>query len=199
MVHNREVPKMTAGRAALVELMHQYLSGLLDPVVSLLEVHKLMYLMQEVGEPLRLRYKQAYYGPFAENLAHVLKAVEGHLISGYADGGDTPDKPLKLVPGAYEEAKRFLERKQTTREHSERVSQLVRGFESPIGLELLATVHWIEKNEHVKSLSDLVKRTHAWSQRKSHFTPRQIKLAAQRLEDQGLGLLPSETLREIVA
>ena len=63
-----------------------------------------MYLMQEVGEPLKLRYKQAYYGPFAENLGHVLKAVEGHLISGYADGGDAPDKPLKLVPGAYDEA-----------------------------------------------------------------------------------------------
>ena len=29
MVHNREVPKMTAGRAALVELIHQYLGGLL--------------------------------------------------------------------------------------------------------------------------------------------------------------------------
>jgi O-acetyl-ADP-ribose deacetylase (regulator of RNase III) len=199
MVHNREVPKMTAGRAALVELMQQYLGGLLDPVVSLLEVHKLMYLMQEVGEPLKLRYKQAYYGPFAENLAHVLKAVEGHLISGYADGGDTPDKPLKLVPGAHEEAMQFLQKKETTRQRSAKVSELVEGFESPAGLELLTTVHWIEKNDRVKSLSDLVKRTHAWSERKSHFTPRQVKLAAQRLEKHGLGSLPSEALEEAVA
>lgn len=36
----REVPKMTAGRAALVALMHRYLGGLLDPFVTLLEVHK---------------------------------------------------------------------------------------------------------------------------------------------------------------
>ncbi len=36
-------PKMTAGRAALVGLMHRYLGGLLDPFVALLEVHKLMY------------------------------------------------------------------------------------------------------------------------------------------------------------
>ena len=42
MVHNRAVPKMTAGRAALVELMRHYLSGLLDPFVTLLEVHKLI-------------------------------------------------------------------------------------------------------------------------------------------------------------
>jgi O-acetyl-ADP-ribose deacetylase (regulator of RNase III) len=199
MVQNRDVPKMTAGRAALVELVHQYLSGLLDPVVSLLEVHKLMYLMQEMGEPLKLRYKPGYYGPFAENLGHVLRAVEGHLVSGYADGGDTPDKPLKLVPGAHEEAKEFLQKKKTTRQRSTKVSELVEGFESPAGLELLTTVHWIEKNERVKSLHDLVKRTHAWSERKSHFTPRQVKLAAQRLGKHGLGSLPSEALEEAVA
>jgi O-acetyl-ADP-ribose deacetylase (regulator of RNase III) len=197
-VHNREVPKMTAGRAALVELMHQYLSGLLDPVVSLLEVHKLMYLMQEVGEPLKLRYKRAYYGPFAENLGHVLRAVEGHLISGYADGGDVPDKPLKLVPGAHEEATRFLEKKEKTRQHSAKVSELVRGFESPAGLELLTTVHWIEKNDRVESLGDVVNRTRAWSERKSNFTPRQIKLAANRLEQHGLGSLSPEALEERV-
>jgi hypothetical protein len=55
MAHRREAPRMTAGRAALVELMHHYLSGLLDPFVTLLEVHKLMYFMQEAGEPLRLK------------------------------------------------------------------------------------------------------------------------------------------------
>ena len=33
------IPAMTAGRAALVELMHRYLAGLLDPFVTLLEVH----------------------------------------------------------------------------------------------------------------------------------------------------------------
>ena len=82
MVHVREVPKMTEGRAALVELMQRYLGGLLDPFITLLEVHKLMYFMQEAGEPLRLRYVKAPYGPYAENLRHVLRAVEGHLIAG---------------------------------------------------------------------------------------------------------------------
>lgn len=55
-------PKMTAGRAALIGLMRQYLGGLLDPFVTLLEVHKLMYFMQEAGEPLKLRYVKAPYG-----------------------------------------------------------------------------------------------------------------------------------------
>ena len=58
-----KAPKMTAGRAALLGLMSEYLRGLMDPFVTLLEVHKLMYFMQEAGEPLKLRYVQAPYGP----------------------------------------------------------------------------------------------------------------------------------------
>lgn len=71
-----KVPGMTEGRAALVGLMRRYLGGLLDPFVTLLEVHKLMYFMQEAGQPLRLRYVQAPYGPYAENLRHVLRESE---------------------------------------------------------------------------------------------------------------------------
>ena len=185
MVRNKEVPKMTPGRAALVELMHHYLGGLLDPFVTLLEVHKLMYFMQEAGEPLKLKFKKAAYGPYAENLGHVLKAIEGHLVSGYADGGDAPDKQLKLVPQAFEDARRFLEGNNSTREHFMRVTQLVEGFESPVGLELLATVHWVAKHESPTSINDLVKTTHAWNERKRLFTPRQIEVAAMALETQG--------------
>ncbi len=188
MVRNREVPKMTAGRAALVELIHRYLGGMLDPMVSLLEVHKLMYFLQEAGQPLRLNYVKAPYGPFAENLTHVLKAIEGHLISGYADGGDAPDKQLKLVPGAYEEATRFLADQRETRARFETVSKLVDGFESPFGLELLATVHWVAKHEAVHSRTELVERTHAWNERKRAFTPRQIELATKALEASDVGL-----------
>jgi O-acetyl-ADP-ribose deacetylase (regulator of RNase III) len=190
MVHNREVPKMTPGRAALVELMHRYLRGLLDPFVTLLEVHKLMYFLQEAGEPLKLRYAQAPFGPFAENLSHVLKAIEGHLVSGYADGGDTPDKQLKLVPHAIEDARRFLEGKEATREHFNRVAQLVEGYESPFGLELLATVHWVVKHESPRSIEDLVTATHAWNERKKQFTPRQIEIAAATLRTHGWITLP---------
>jgi O-acetyl-ADP-ribose deacetylase (regulator of RNase III) len=108
IARTRRVPKMTPGRAALVELIHRYLGGLLDPFVTLLEVHKLMYFMQEAGQPLKLRYSKASYGPYAENLRHVLHAIEGHLVSGYADGGDAPNKQIELVPGAVTEAQAFL-------------------------------------------------------------------------------------------
>lgn len=185
---------MTAEQATVVALMSRYLSGLLDPSVSLLEVHKLMYFMQEAGEPLRLKYQKAPYGPYAENLRHVLHAIEGHLVAGYADGGDAPDKQLKLVPGAIEDTTAFLQQHPETRARFDKVAALVEGFESPFGLELLSTVHWIIKNESVKSIDDVISHTYAWNERKRQFTPRQIALAmdvlsskswVERLETRG--------------
>ena len=181
MVCNRKVPKMTAGRAALVELMNRYLRGLLDPAVTLLEVHKLMYFMQEAGEPLQLKYQKAHYGPYAENLRHVLNAIEGHLVSGYADGGDSPDKPLQLVPGAVREASVFLQEYSETRDRFDKVASLVEGFESAFGLELLSTVHWILKNESSNTIDEVVRHMYNWSDRKRKFTPRQIALAVNVL------------------
>lgn len=186
MHHSRDVPNMTPGRAALVELMNRYVRGLLDPTITLLEVHKLMYFMQEAGEPLRLKYVQAPYGPYAENLRHVLHAIEGHLVAGYADGGDAPEKPLTLVPGAVEDASAFLKVNAETRTKFDRVGALVEGFETPFGLELLATVHWIAKHDDsVSSADDVVARTYAWNARKKQFTPRQIGIALNVLAAKG--------------
>lgn len=169
----------------LIMLMDRYLRGLLDPFVTLLEVHKLMYFMQEAGEPLRLNYKQAPYGPYAENLRHVLNAIEGHMVSGYADGGDAPDKPLKLVPGVVPEASAFLEQQSETLARFERVSALVEGFESTFGLELLSTVYWVLKHENPESVDDVVRQTYVWAERKRQFTPRQIGLAVEVLASRG--------------
>lgn len=180
------VPNMTPGRAALVELMNRYASGLLDPAISLLEVHKLMYFMQEAGESLRLKYVKAPYGPYAENLRHVLRTIEGHFVAGYADGGDAPDKPLTVVPGAVDDAREFLAANADTRARFDRVGALVEGFETPFGLELLATVHWVAKYETgVDTLKDVVAKTHGWNERKKHFSQRQIGIALDVLAEQG--------------
>ena len=172
-----EVPSMTTGRAALIGLMDRYIRGLLDPFITLLEVHKLMYFMQAAGEPLQLSYKKSLYGPYAENLRHVLNAIEGHLVSGYADGGDSPDKQLNLVPGALEDANEFLQKQEKTRERFERVSELVEGFESSFGLELLSTAHWVIHKEAAETLDEVVTQTYAWNDRKKQFSRRQIELA----------------------
>ncbi len=183
--HSKNVPNMTVGRAALVGLVDLYIRGLLDPFVTLLEVHKLMYFMQDAGEQLRLKYAKGPYGPYAENLRHVLNAIEGHLISGYADGGDAPNKVIELVPGALEEANVFLRGKADTQERFERVADLVQGFESPFGLELLSTIHWIASSESVTCVDDIVSHTYAWNDRKKQFSKRQIVLAIDVLSHKG--------------
>ena len=186
-VRNRDVPDMTPGRAALVALMDRYLQGLLDPFVSLLEVHKLMYFLQEAGEPLKLRYQKGPYGPYADNLRHVLNTIEGHLVSGFADGGEAPDKQLNLVPGALDDAHKMLAASQGTQDRLARVFDLVEGFESPFGLELLSTVHWITQQEGPKDLEDVVSKTYSWNTRKLRFSRRQIDLAANLLHQKGWG------------
>ncbi|WP_310538888.1 macro domain-containing protein [Phenylobacterium sp.] len=185
MTKSRDVPNMTAGRAALVVLMHRYLGGLLDPFVTLIELQKLMYFMQEAGQPLQLKYIKHHYGPYAENLRHVLTKIEGHLLSGYHDGGDAPTKQLELVPGAVKEAEDFLADDGPVRERFDRVGDLVEGFETPFGLELLATVHWVSTREQPTSPADLVNRVYAWNDRKQQFSSRQIEIAMQALKDKG--------------
>jgi O-acetyl-ADP-ribose deacetylase (regulator of RNase III) len=182
---SRDAPNMTAGRAALVVLIHRYLGGLMDPFVTLLEVHKLMYFMQEAGEPLRLQYAKGLYGPYAETLRHVLRMIEGHLVAGYADGGDAPDKQLELVPGAVSDAEAFLAADSKTRIRFDRVGDLVEGFETPFGLELLATVHWVTTREHANSVEEVITKTYAWNDRKTRFSHRQIGIAYDTLRAKG--------------
>ena len=177
-------PPMTAGRAALVALLDRYLDAALDPFVTLLEVHKLMYFLQLAGEPLRLRYVKGFYGPYAENLRHVLSRMEGHLLSGSAGDGDLPGREIQLVPGALEEARAFLRRGLETLSRIERVGRLVDGFEDAYGLELLATVHWVIEEEGARGADGIADRVYAWNERKRCFTRRHLGMAACVLAEQ---------------
>ncbi|WP_288482464.1 macro domain-containing protein [uncultured Deinococcus sp.] len=185
MARQRAVPSMTPGRAALVSLLHRYLGGLMDPFVTLLEAHKLMYFMQEAGQPLRLQYVKGPYGPFAENLSHVLKAVEGHMLTGYADGGDQPDKQLELVPGVIKDAETLLASDTESLSRFERVADLVGGFETPYGLELLSTVHFVAIRQGAATPTEALEQVHSWNSRKRQFTSEQVHLAWEILEGKG--------------
>ena len=180
-----KAPNMTPGRAALIALVRRYLSGLLSPFITLLEIQKLLYFLQESGEPLRLNYTKQTYGPYAENLRHVLRAIEGHWLSGYADGGDAPAKELTLLPGAAELANKFLANQPDTQERIERVARLVDGYEDSFGMELLATVHWVAAKEGARTPEETVALVHGWNERKRQFSERQIEKARTRLSEQG--------------
>lgn len=191
---SNDIPKMTAGRAALVGLMDRYLAALLDIDITLLEVHKLMYFLQVSGEPLRLRYVKAPYGPYAVNMRHVLKQINGHLIYGYSDNGDAPGERLHLTPGAVKDAQAFLSNHPQTHERFDRVVRLVEGFETAFGLELLSTVHWVSKEACTLDLSHIQQGVYAWAPTKAQFTPTQIALALRTLGS--LGWLSEPHLKE---
>ena len=162
-------PKMTPGRAALVELVRRYLGAMLAPFITLLEVHKLMYFLQEAGEPLRLDFVKAPHGPYA----------------GYMDGGDNPNKQLNLVPHAAEDAEAFLVGNPVTKARISRVLDLCEGFESPDGLELLASVHWLMAREGCADVDTVMRGFSVWGKSKGRFTRRQTEIAFGRLRQKG--------------
>lgn len=183
-------PTMTPGRAALVALIRQYTDQSWNPP-GLIETQKLMYFLQVAGEPLRLHFAANRYGPYADNLRHVLTAVEGHYLSGFGDGSAhvTQAEPLRVMPGAIEEATAVLARHSQTSERIDHVLELAAGFESAYGLELLATVHWLaDRAEQEERRSDdlVVRQVADWSPRKAKmFTDRHIRIAIETLRAQG--------------
>ncbi|HOS93495.1 MAG TPA: macro domain-containing protein [Armatimonadota bacterium] len=158
-------PTMTRSNAVVIRLMEIY--GRMDYRLTLLEVQKLAYFAQEAGEPLRLRYEQGPYGPYADNLNQVLLAMESHYTQGYT-GGRKPDEEIALVEGAADGAAACLAKKRQTLQRLDRVAALVDGFETPYGMELLSSVHWVAKTPLKEQLTadDVVGRVHAWNTRK---------------------------------
>ncbi len=181
----KEAPKLTPYRAALVSIMDRYLRGLMEPDITLLEIHKLAYFLQLSGVPMRLRFVKGHYGPYAENLRHVLSDMEGYYTAGYGDGGDQPFKKISIVPKAVEQSHQVLETHDATEKRFEAIANLIEGFETPFGLELLATTHWAYTTAERRTVDEIGKFYSSWNARKSSFRPRQIELALGRLSEQG--------------
>lgn len=163
-----ERPHMTPARALFIRLMDAY--SALDYSRTLLEVQKLAYFLQEAGEPLRLNYEAGHYGPYAPNLNKVLEVMEGHFIRGYGDS-QKPDAEIELLPGAVDEASAFLADKRDSLTRLEQVADLIEGFETPYGMELLATVHWVahyggrQGEEPAVDVDAATNVVHAWNRR----------------------------------
>jgi O-acetyl-ADP-ribose deacetylase (regulator of RNase III) len=182
MPNRTQRSKMTIGQAALIWLIDRYLKGLLDPYVSLLEVHKLMYFLKAAGEPLpKLKFKKDRYGPYSPDLRHALIRMEGHFIRGFGEGSDDPKIVLELLPGAIEAAKSFLTEFGDTKNRLAQVESLIHGFEDPYGMELLSSVHWVMQHETPlcrDSLEAVISCVHHWSERKRRIMkPEHLKLA----------------------
>jgi len=177
-------PRMTVARALLIKLIEQYNREAYR--LTLLEIQKLAYFLQKSGQNLRLSYVKLTYGPYAHNLNKVLEVLEGHFITGYGDS-QKPDVEIELLPDAIREADVLLAHHPDEERRLQRVSSLVEGFETPYGLELLASVHW--GAEHEDSVFDddtAIEQVERWNERKRRlFKHRHMRAAWDRLAAHG--------------
>jgi len=174
--------KLTTARALFLRLMDLYTIPSYE--LTLLEGQKLAYFLQEAGQPLRLQFAKHLYGPYANNLNHVLRRLEGHYLRGAIDV--KPDTEITLIDGAKDEAVAFLEGDREANDRLNRVAQLIEGFETPYGMELLATVHWVTKEDTsaVEDVDRCVDLVHSWNERKRKvLRDDHIRVAHQALQD----------------
>jgi O-acetyl-ADP-ribose deacetylase (regulator of RNase III) len=176
-------PKMTRARALCIQLMDQY--GLPGYRLSRIEIQKLAYFLQVSGEPLKLDYVKHHQGPYAHTLNHVLQNIEGHYIRGYGDGSQASE--IHVLDEGRRAAQVVLEQDESAQQHLEQVSSLIEGFETPYGMEMLATIHWVATHNPRAALDSeiAIAAVHAWSDRKRQlFKPNHLRKAWQRLHEQ---------------
>lgn len=177
-------PRMTAGRAAILKVLDTYRA--LEYGLSRIEVQKLAYFLQEAGEELKLSFVKHQYGPYSEELRHALNRMEGHFIRGLGDG--VVEAEIEPVEDALAEAEAFVKASghAVLEKHVERVSQLIEGFQSPYGMELLATVHWVATREPgVHTYEQVLGAVKSWNERKaSIMQDAHLRAAWDRLLEQ---------------
>jgi O-acetyl-ADP-ribose deacetylase (regulator of RNase III) len=178
-------PEMTAWRAALIRLVEVYSALAFEATHH--EAQKLLYFLVVAGEPVRASFEKGPFGPFDSSMRHAIQQMDGHYVAGFGDGRRLD--PVTLQPGAAEEASCFLDNRPDTHSRIDRVARLIRGFETPYGLELLATVHWVATNEDADAavfVDRAIKLAHAWSPRKERaLKESDLSTAWYRLREQG--------------
>ena len=98
---------------------------------------------------------------------------------------ENKDKQIELIPEASQRAEIYLKNHKKTQNNFNKVSDLIEGFETPFGMELLSTVHWIGSHDKVSVLDEVIQKTYDWNERKRMFTPKQIKITWGTLTKKG--------------
>ncbi|MDO7911794.1 macro domain-containing protein [Pseudomonas sp. 22-AL-CL-001] len=159
------VENLTPARALIAELVRRY--WVLGMECSLLEIQKLAWFLERSIErftpgtnPLALKFSAHRYGPYANRLEHLLDNLDGsylHCTKRISDAGPLDviwfDEGRKPFVQAYlnSEAKAYLPALEFT-------ADLIDGFESPFGMELLATVDWLLHEEGVEPTVQAIRK-----------------------------------------
>lgn len=188
------VEKLTPARALIAELVRRY--WVLGMECSLLEIQKLAWFLEreieKIGlKPLDLRFEANKYGPYADRLRHLLEGLDGNYL--HCEKRISDADPLDVI-WFDDDRKSFVQTYLKTEAQAyaqalESTADLIDGFESPFGMELLATVDWLIAREHVApDVPALREGLRHWSggadaaQRKSRlFDDRTLEIALARL------------------
>jgi O-acetyl-ADP-ribose deacetylase (regulator of RNase III) len=151
------VEKLTPARALVAEMIRRY--WVLGIDCTYLEVQKLGWFLERTihslgfEDPLKLHFIADKYGPYSERLRHLLDALDGtylHCDKRLSDAG--PSDTIWFNEQRRERVNLYL--KQDPSKHLLQVldvtAKRIDGFESPFGMELLATVDWLIQREHVE-------------------------------------------------
>jgi len=189
------VEKLTPARALIAELVRRY--WILGIECSLLEIQKLAWFLEReieslgIVNPLDLQFSANRYGPYANRLDHLLDGLDGSYLRSEVRIPDA--KPSDVI--AFNDSKKDNVAAYLKSEASsylpalERVSERIAGFESPLGMELLATVDWLLARERRNAtLADIKDGLQKWpggagaGDRKLRlFDDRMLMLAIERL------------------
>ena len=150
------VEKLTPARALIAELVRRY--WVLGMECSLLEIQKLAWFLERAIErnnpgdnPLNLQFAPHKFGPYANRLDHLLNNLDGSYL--HSEKRISDADPLDVV-WFDDERKGFVQTylKSEAKAYTqalESTTALIDGFESPFGMELLATVDWLLSREGV--------------------------------------------------
>ncbi len=180
MVNNTKRPNMTKGRALLIKLLEFYSKKGYD--CTKIEAQKLAYFLQESGMNLRLSYVAHNFGPYADNLNHVLDKIDGHFINGFGDRVNASQ--ITLIESSLDEATKFLENDIDAQNCLSKVESLIDGYETPLSMEVLATVHWVVKHENFEptNFEGIKAFISEWNDHKASWKDSYLRKAMGRLE-----------------
>jgi hypothetical protein len=189
---SKPAAKLTAVKAMLLQLLYNYRA--LGEFTSEFAAEKLSYFLQRFGEKqLKHDYQKGYYGPYSGKVRHILYDINGYYLKGYEQKDAKPFEPLQLMLDKAPEVQDYIKNKLTSeqRQRLEKVAALIIGFESPYGLELLATVDFIISENSNFDTEAIIEKL--WSERKKTiFQKRHIEMAIEHLTQYQNDLYPTQ-------
>lgn len=173
--------KLTPARAMLLSLLYQYRA--LGEFASEFAAVKLGYFLQRFGETqLKLKFTKGIYGPYSNEIRFVLYTLNGYYLNGFAQMDAKPFESLELIAAKKQEVYQYIDNHASVKEKNRlnKTIEFIQGYESPYGLELLATVDFLLHTE--KTFDTQIIYDRLWSERKQNLFPiAHINLAIEHL------------------